>query len=106
MLKRRTGGKRRGRRAGGRRAWAVIRAARVVGGTGDSGSYDVSVCEVVLGIGESIPPQVLAEARREVLARSSGWGVVIVGTVGWWVWVGEDRGGLGGGLGWRELFGC
>ena len=36
MLKRRTGGKNRGRMRGGRRAWAVIRAARAVGGTGDS----------------------------------------------------------------------
>lgn len=37
MLKRRTGGKSMGRNWGGRSAWAVIRAARAVGGTGDSG---------------------------------------------------------------------
>jgi len=37
VLKRRAGGKRRGRAWGGRRAWAVMRAARAVGGTGETG---------------------------------------------------------------------
>ncbi len=37
VLKRRTGGKNKGRTRGGRRACAVIKAARAVGGTGDSG---------------------------------------------------------------------
>ena len=42
MLKRRTGGKSMGRIRGGRRACAVMSAARAVGGTGDSveGGFD------------------------------------------------------------------
>jgi hypothetical protein len=36
-LKRRTGGNSRGRNCGGRRCWAAIRVARILGGTGDSG---------------------------------------------------------------------
>lgn len=36
MLPRRMGGKRRGRGAGGRRDWAVIREARRVGGRGET----------------------------------------------------------------------